>query len=204
MTCRFSRGPYTGREIWMDKEQNTYDKWIAEGYDYFAVVGPVKFSIKALSEKTGLSRTSFHYYFSSKEEFFDLLIEEHYHQVTQFNLAIRERKIVSPEDLGKLLNEYAVGVRFQYRLFLFRHIDRYNQAYVKGHEINLRNGLMEWLMNQLGVSLPLDQARRVYYMLTDVFYTRLNSMERKEGLVNDYGELLIQTISDFKLLIGHQ
>ncbi len=188
----------------MNKEPNTYDKWIAEGYDYFAEVGPAKFSIKKLSEKTGLSRTSFHYYFASKEEFFDLLIEEHYHQVTQFNQAIRDRKIVSPEDLGKLLNEYAVGVRFQYRLFLFRHIDRFNQAYIKGHEINLRNGLAEWLMNQLGVSFPLDQARRVYYMLTDVFYTRFNSLVRKGSLINDYSALFVETISDFKLLIERQ
>ncbi len=183
------------------KQKDITEKWILEGYKYFAETGPEQFSINVLSKRTNLSRTSFHYYFSSKEEFFDLLIEEHYHQVEQFNVAIRERNIVSAEVLAKLLNEYAVGVRFHYRLFLFRHIDRYNKAYIKGHEINLSNGLMEWLMNQLGMSLPSDNARRVYYMLTDVFYTRLNSMERKDGQVKDYGELLLQTISDFKLLI---
>lgn len=185
----------------MNKELNTYDKWLAEGYNYFAETGPAKFSIKKLSEKTGLSRTSFHYYFSSKDDFFTALINKHLNYVREFNKALKNTPVNS-QQLAARLNEFADGVNFQYRLFLLRYIEHYNNAYLESHEINFRYGLLDWLIFELGISLSPDQAKRVYFMFTDIFYTRVNNLARSGKDGQDLGTLFLHTLEDFKLLLG--
>jgi len=188
----------------LNKEINTYDNWIREGYKYFATVGPVKFSLKELSRHARLSRTSLYYYFVSKEEFIDTLITHHYENIAEFNTRLQSSPALTPTELAAMLNEFATGVSFQYQLFRFRHIDRFAKAYLEGHEINIRHGLLAWLMQEFNISLPDDMARRVYFIFTDVLYTRLNVVIRNPEPQNKYSDLFLQTIADFKLMINRR
>jgi len=53
------------------------EEWIEKGYDHFAMVGPINFTVKKVSEKYNLSRTTFNYHFASPEDFFKELLGVH-------------------------------------------------------------------------------------------------------------------------------
>ncbi|UBM62385.1 TetR/AcrR family transcriptional regulator [Candidatus Sulfidibacterium hydrothermale] len=179
---------------------DTYNGWITKGYEYFAEVGPIQFSVKELSKRTGFSRTSFHYYFNSKEEYFDVLLDYHFENVIRFNFEVKNHKNLRPEDFAVYLDEYSTGVRFHQKLFNHRKLDRFNRAYIKGHEINIEYGLLEWVMKIFGLHLPHEKAKKVYYIFTDVLNTRYNILEREPQSDLKYSDIFLETVDDFKIL----
>ncbi len=103
---------------------DTYNRWIQEGYPYFSKVGPAAFSIKELSERAGLSRTSFHYYFDNKEDFFDQLIEYHLEEVRKFGqLATRNHTDVT-QGIARSMETLSVGTLFHVQLFNHRKVPK--------------------------------------------------------------------------------
>ena len=185
------------------KSNKTYDTWILKGYDFFAETGPVRFSIRELSKRIGLSRTSFNYHFGNKQYYFENLLQFHLDRVTEFNQIVRQQKNLEMEDFMKFMDDYAVIARFQLRLFNHRHTDQFDKAYVQGLEINIRYGLLQWLTNILGLNgIAEDKAKRAYFLFTDTFFARCNLVDQTPRLNLKFSDVFYQTVEDIKGLVG--
>jgi len=67
----------------------TAEECIEKGYEHFAMVGPINFSVKKISEENNLSRTIFNYHFSSQEDFFAELLLAHEYNLDKFLVEAR-------------------------------------------------------------------------------------------------------------------
>ncbi len=183
------------------KNNDTYDKWIVEGYRYFSEVGPEGFSIKELSEKTGLARTSFHYYFVNKEDFFDQLIEYHMEEVRKFGkLATQNRSNVT-ESIARAMETLSAGILFHVQLFTHRHIPKFNRGYLKGHEINFSNGILDWFLHYFHLRTSKEDGKRAYLFFVDVLNSRLSNLLQTKGPSSALSSLFFEVISDFQLTL---
>ncbi len=184
------------------KERNIYNRWIEEGYKYFSDVGPMKFSVKELSKITGLTRTSFNYYFHSKKEFFETLMERHLSIVDEFGQKFYEAKPHSYENLLKYIDEYPVSVSFHLQLFNHRHDEFYNKMYILGHEYNFKNGILDWFLDFFGLKIGKEEAKRIYFFFIDVAYTRGNLLKSKSKNLETikYSMAVEETTKDFLLI----
>ncbi len=183
------------------KHSDTYDKWIVEGYKYFSEVGPQVFSIKELSEKTGLARTSFHYYFENKDDFFDQLIEYHMEEVRKFGELATQNLSNVTESIAHAMETLSAGILFHVQLFMHRHIPKFNRGYLKGHEINFENGILDWFLRNFHLRTSKEDGKRAYLFFADVLNSRLSNMLQSEGPSSTLSLLFFEVIRDFQLIL---
>ena len=183
------------------KNHDTYEKWIEAGYAHFARVGPDGFSIKELSEIAGLSRTSFNYYFDGKEEFFDILLEHHMNVVDTFGKKAMSKKSNPTQGLALTMEKMQTGVMFHIQLFNNRKDDKFNKAYLKGHELNYKNGILDWFTDFFELTLNREEAKRAYLLFVDVLNTRFNILLRQPLNPSGFTPVFFEVINDFKLLL---
>ena len=140
----------------------------------FAEKGPQNFSIKVLAKQCGLPRTNFYYYFDSKEELIDKVIELHFKSTIEiFNLELENRLHSYIPDLFVIMHEFKLGVQFTKQLFLNRENPAYNKAYKQSVELSSDLTVPKF-MAFLKIDLPLEAAKLLWYTLTDTWYSRLN------------------------------
>ena len=176
---------------------DTYEKWVLGGYQYFSEVGPDNFSIKELSEILELSRTSFHYYFESKDEFFDCLIEHHMEEVKKFgDYAIKSGADVT-EGLMKAMEKLSTGMKFHMQLFIHRKIPKFDAAYLKGHEINFNNGILDWFLNFFELKMSKEEGKKAYLIFVDVLNSRFSYLMQTKKHNCTFSTLFIDVINDF-------
>ena len=183
------------------KNNDTYDKWIVEGYRYFSEVGPEGFSIKELSGKTGLARTSFHYYFDNKEDFFDQLIEYHMEEVRKFGELATQNPSNVTESIARAMETLSAGILFHVQLFTHRHIPKFNRGYLKGHEINFENGILDWFLHYFHLRTSKEDGKRAYLFFADVLNSRLSNLLQTEGPSSSLSLLFFEVIRDFQLTL---
>ena len=182
---------------------NAYDKWITGSYQYFSETGPEKFSIKELSQKLGLSRTSFHYYFENKEDFFDHLIDHHLDEVIRFGkLAVKNTQNTT-QSIMKAMEELSTGMKFHVQLFIHRKNPKFDKAYLKGHEINFNNGILDWFLDQFELKMTREAGKKAYLIFADVLNSRLSYMMLTPDKHKDtsFSSVFIELITDFKILL---
>lgn len=156
----------------MKKKSEIYQKWINAAYDEFAIVGPV-FSLKALSVKTGLPRSTFYYYFDNKEHLIDELLKVHQQVADKLyaDLELKFTKLIP--DLYEIMYSHKEGVRFQQQLFRNRHIDKYNYLYSSIHDRCI-NFLLPFIKDYFELNNSNQEIVDFYHALTDAWYSRLN------------------------------
>jgi len=183
------------------KNSNTYEKWILEGYRYFSEVGPEAFSIKELSERSGLSRTSFHYYFESKEDFFDLLIDHLMEEIRKFgSLATKNPTDVSG-GIAQTMEAMRTGVLFHMQLSLHRDIPFFNKAYLKGHSLNYENGILDWFLDFFHLKMTREEGKRAYLLFVDVLSSRLGYQLQTNYVSFPISSLFYEIVQDFKIML---
>ncbi|NPA35295.1 MAG: TetR/AcrR family transcriptional regulator [Chlorobi bacterium] len=185
------------------KPLNIYDNWINYGYRHFAEVGPLAFSIKEISKQAGMSRTSFNYYFNSKAEFIEVLLAKHLNIVDEYGKKFRDKLPHSYINLLNNIDNYPVSVTFHLQLFNYRYIKQYNDAYIKGHELNFKNGILDWFIDFFGLKHSRQEAEKVYYFLMDTMYSRANLLREESRDISTikYSEVFKDTLKDFLLVI---
>ena len=184
------------------KNGNTYEQWILEGYRYFAEVGPESFSIKELSERAGLSRTSFHYYFDDKNDLFDQLIEYHMDEVRQFGeMATRNRSDIT-EGIIRSMEVLQSGILFHVQLFMHRNIPKFNEAYLKGHEVNFRNGILDWFLDYFKLDMPPEEGKKAFLFFVDVLNSRLSDLLQTGKNSSSFSTVFFEVSRDLQSLLS--
>ena len=183
------------------KNSNTYEKWILEGYRYFSEVGPEAFSIKELSERSGLSRTSFHYYFESKEDFFDLLIDHLMEEIRKFGSLATKNPTDVIGGIAQTMETMSTGVLFHMQLSLHRDIPYFNKAYLKGHSLYFENGILDWFLDFFHLKMTREEGKRTYLLFVDVLSSRLEYQLQTDNVSIPISSLFYEIIQDFKKML---
>lgn len=158
----------------MKKQSKIYQELLRAAYNEFAIVGP-EFSLKALSEKTELSRSTFYYYFDNKDLLIDELLRVHQQAADKLyaDLELKFTKLIP--DLYEIMYSHKEGMRFQQQLFRNRHIDKYNYLYASIHDRCI-NFLLPFIKDYFELNNNNNNQEIVifYHTLTDAWYSRLN------------------------------
>jgi len=179
----------------------TYKKWILEGYKYFARTGPQKFSIKELSEISGLSRTSFNYYFDNKDFFFDRLIKHHLLVVAKFGEEAIKNKENTLEGISKTMEKHKTGMLFHIQLSNNRNIEKFHDAFYQGHKMNLCSGILDWFIKYFNLKTSKENEKRIFLLFIDILNTRFNQSLQDVNNTLSFSSVFLDVINDFKLLL---
>ena len=183
------------------EEQSVYEKWILEGYKYFAQVGPIDFSIKELSNQTGLSRTSFNYYFHTKEDYFDILIEHHLEETRKFGKIATQSKDNVVSGIMNAMEQLNYGIMFHVQLFNNRKIPKFDKAYLDGHEINFNNGILDWFLQFFKLKMSKEDGEKAFMLFVDVLNTRLNYLLHTNKNKSSFSNIFKEVIADFQNML---
>lgn len=148
--------------------------WIEKGYEHFANVGPVNFSIKKISEEHQFSRTTFNYHFRTYDAFFKQLIATH----LEYNKAIVElakQKVnhYSP-DWFNLLYQHPVQLKFQLQLFNHRFNPEFNQLFTQCNKHFYDDFLIDSFIAHYQLDLPKYFVDEIHRIMVESWYSRLN------------------------------
>lgn len=156
------------------KTAKSYTIWLETAYILFAEKGPEKFSIKEVAKKCGLPRTNFYYYFDSKDDLLDKVIDLHFQTTVEiFNTALITRLNVFIPDLHKVTFDFKIGIEFTKTLFKHRDIPKYNDAYIKGTTLSV-DIIVPKFKEYFGITMSDAEAKKLWFTLTDTWYSRLS------------------------------
>jgi AcrR family transcriptional regulator len=146
--------------------------WIEEGYNLFAKEGLDGIQIERLARILHLNKSGFYHYFGDIEGYCVELIKMHEKNVNLFLESIDALKKIDPDYL-LLLIEFAPTVMFQVQLTRHKEIQSFYQASERvDHLVNIA---IRSLWNEfLGINGSPDLAMRYFYIVRDMFYTRIS------------------------------
>lgn len=156
------------------KAQESYNIWLENAYCLFAEEGPHNLTIQSLAKKCGLPRTNFYYYFDSKEDLLNKVIDLHFNATTElFNAELLTRFYSFIPDLYLILYDFKQGLQFAKNLFKHRDIPQFNEAYKKGIALSA-DLIVPKFTTYFDIDLSHKQAKEFWYSVTDTWYSRLN------------------------------
>ena len=175
----------------MEKLRNL-SLWTEEGYHLFAREGLEGLQIERLARILQLNKSGFYHYFGDLEGYCMELTKLHHQKVKIFLEDTRQLKTLDPDYL-LLLIEHTTTVMFQVQLT--RTKDRYS-FYNTSELVDLKvNAAVEQLWNDfLGHRHSADLAIRYYYIVRDMFYTRVSFQNFTYAFLHDL-------VTDAKVLI---
>lgn len=156
----------------MRKKNETYLKWIHAAYFEFAQNGP-DISLKSLSEKTKLPRSTFYYHFHNKEHLIEELLNYHCNENEIFQAELTNNIKTLIPDLYIMMFQYKIGFMFHQQLLRNSHIDRYNKAYCCANSSSIKI-LLPHIKVYFGINHPDVDIINFYNILTDAWYSRID------------------------------
>jgi len=183
------------------ENNDTYNKWISEGYKYFAQVGPLNFSVKKLSGIAKLSRTSFNYYFDNKDFFFDRLIKHHLLVVAKFGEEAIKNKENTLKGISETMEKHKTGMLFHIQLSNNRNIEKFHDAFYQGHKANLCSGILDWFIKYFNLKTSRENEKRIFLLFIDILNTRFSQSLQDTNKMTSFSSVFIDVINDFKLLL---
>ena len=156
------------------KKTESYNTWVETAYILFAEKGPENFSVKEVAKLCGLPRTNFYYYFDSKDDLLDRIIELHFQTTTEFfNIELVKRLNTFIPDLYEVIYDFKLGIQFSKTLFKHREIPKYNKAYLKGTALSA-DLIIPKFKEYFNINIPDENAKELWFTLTDTWYSRLS------------------------------
>jgi Bacterial regulatory proteins, tetR family len=155
----------------MEKVKNSL-LWTEEGYNIFAKKGLDGIQVERLARILHLNKSGFYHYFGDLEGYCVELIKMHEKKVNIFLGSINQLKKIDPDYL-LLLIEHTPTMMFQVQLTRHKEIHSFYQASEKvDHLVNIA---VRSLWNEfLGINDSPDLAMRYFYIVRDMFYTRIS------------------------------
>lgn len=151
----------------------TSQKWIDAAYLEFAINGP-EFSIKELAKKTMVPRSTFYYYFDSKESLIQELLNQHRLFIETYLLEMKSCVKAIIPDLYELMFRYKEGVLFHHKLLKYGHIEAFYALYKDANDRSL-NIILPFIKVLFKPDVPDSDIIKFYHTLTDAWYSRLDT-----------------------------
>jgi AcrR family transcriptional regulator len=153
-------------------EKTRRSGWIETGYRLFAEEGLEGIQVERLARIVGLNKSGFYHYFGDLERFCSELIEHHFDKVTLFIQDVRLAKNLDPEYL-QLVIRHATTVMFQVQLTRNK---TQHSFYEASQVVDQRvNPEVHRIWSEfLGDYNHSHVALRYYFIIRDMFYTRIS------------------------------
>lgn len=179
-------------------KKNSKDRWLQEAKEIIIKKGVQEVKIDVLSEKIGVAKTSFYHFYTTKENFMDLVFRSGIADGTD-KVMMKIGKIKDPVERIERLKYIIIGPNLNNELFLrrLRTYGMHNKKIarlIKDTE-NIRINFLKGLLMDTGV--PEDEAfmrAEFFYIysigLIETIYTnpeRLNDMDK---IYRDLGRML--------------
>ncbi len=156
----------------MIKKNETYLKWIHAAYQEFAMKGP-DISLKSLSNKSSLPRSTFYYHFDNKEHLKSELLSYHSNECEKFQTDLKLNVKTLIPDLYIVMFKYKTSVMFHQQLLRNCHIEMYSSPYY-----SINKDSIKILLPHIKVYFPTNHSDldviNFYNTLTDAWYSQLN------------------------------
>lgn len=150
---------------------NNAHVWINAGYELFAREGLEGLPVERMARILSLNKSGFYHYFGTRDIYFELLMNHHYHMVDLLIDDIGKIRTFDPGYLQVMVN-HPVTVLATMQLVKNRHIKLFDHAYSEvKHKIN--GAIVTLWSDYLGVSDRPELALRYFEMTQALFYTRV-------------------------------
>lgn len=107
--------------------------WIIEGYQTFALEGPLGLKVERLAKAVGKNKSSFYHHFADLNIFITVLLEKHLRQATI--MAEKEAACTKLEELLDVLVDHKMDLLFNRQLRVHRQRPEFLQCFERTNEI---------------------------------------------------------------------
>jgi AcrR family transcriptional regulator len=171
--------------------------WVEEGYLIFASEGIDGIQVERLARSIGFNKSGFYHYFGDLEGYHQELIALHEKKLQHFLLDVKGTASLDPDYL-ELLIRHSLMVMFQVQLLRYKN----NRTFYKAGELadeKITLAIRKLWIDYMGVTEQSDLAMRYYYIVRDMFYTRISfrnfTYDFLHGLIRDARELMREIIA---------
>lgn len=171
--------------------------WILKGYEHFAEVGPIKFSVKRVSEENQFSRTTFNYHFKNQNEFFEQLFSLHIDYSKSIIDHVKKCTNQYSPDVFELLYQYPFQLKFQLQLFNHRFLPELNSVLTSSNNIYSDEFMIKSFRKQYNLNASFKEIQEVHSIFIDTWYSRLNTQGTELAAMIDTADNIIVSIFPF-------
>ena len=153
------------------KKSSHYQDWVDIGYKSFAQSGPQGIKVEVLAKKSGVSKSSFYYYFGDQESFLEILLDEHHYKAEKLAAEAKQCRTFVPAFVDVVM-KYKSVVQFQRHLRINRENLHFQLAYQRAGDLVRREILNVWA-EFIGVAPDMNMAGSLYVVTADLFFERV-------------------------------
>ena len=147
------------------------EKWLAQGYEQFAIGGPASLKVEPLAARTGISKSSFYHHFADLEVFEEQLCQLHLRRAA--GLAERERAAASIDpDLIDILVTHKTDLLFSRQLRMNRQRQLFENALQLSNNIVGTDFIALWA-RELRLNLNQAQLQVIFGLALENFYLQM-------------------------------
>ena len=172
--------------------------WLEAAFICFAMNGPGDIKLKKLTEKLGVTRTTFYHHFLNTDELIDELLNVAILKSEEFASDIKTSCKNYIPDLHILLaNNYSIELQFLWQLFRNRSVPKYNYVFSRVSE-TLINALVPKFIEYYNFNISHTVAANLLESLHEAWYSRLKpgDFNSEEKLIK-HTEDIMETIVVF-------
>lgn len=174
----------------MIKKNKTYLKWINAAYQEFATNGP-DISLKYLSDKMNLPRSTFYYHFDNKEDLMSELLSFHGNECEKFQTELKKNVKALIPDLYILMFKYKTSVMFHQQLLRNCHIEMYSKAYCCVNSSSIKI-ILPHIKSYFQTNHSDHEIMNFYNTLTDTWYSRITFTNLSVDSMIDLAENIME------------
>lgn len=171
------------------------ENWIKAGYETFAVSGESGLKIEQLSEKTGISKSSFYHHFATLEIFIRELLDYHLQQAAIISDKENSAKNIDPE-LIHILTSHKYDLLFSRQLRFNREKEIYHKTITRSDEI-IGQGFLSLWAKELNHDFSEQQLSAFIELGLSSFYLQINETNISHDWLREYFEDLKQAAGKF-------
>lgn len=149
---------------------SSYNSWIDEGYNQFALNGPSGIVVEIIAAKLSISKSTFYHHFGDIEYFTGILLEEHVERAKQLAKEAAYLTSFVPGFPG-LLVKFKTDILFHKQLRLQRENKLFQQFQQKAVEPVMHAIQPLWSVF-IGADADVEKSRKLFLIIEDMFYQR--------------------------------
>lgn len=163
---------------------NSYNIWIAKGYELLAQEGPEGLQVERLARILDLNKSGFYHYFKNQDTYFQHLMLHHLKNVDLMVESVHSMPQFMP-GFAKLLVDFSISVLAQKQLQRSRHIPLFAKTY---DEVNKKIDptILSLWANFIEIPDNPTFALRYLEFVRDLFYARVTSATLKFEFIYDF------------------
>lgn len=158
--------------------------WLEQGYDAFAMAGKGALKIEALSQRVGISKSSFYHHFADLDIFMEQLLALHLQRATALAFKERHAGSIDPE-LIDILVTHKMDLLFSRQLKVHREEPGYQTVLQQTQQL-IGNDFVKLWARELQWRGPMPQLEVLFTLALENFYLQISAETLEPQWLRDY------------------